>query len=81
MHTQHTATPPWSTAAFGGQADTSPMELAALGDHLALCKGENRHLSDLRFAAESMNGFVSARFVSSLLLLVAAVVGVGMLVL
>jgi hypothetical protein len=81
MNTHDTATPPWSTAAFGGQADTSPMELAALEDHLALCQGENRHLSDFRLAAESMNGFVSTRFVSSLLLLVFAVVGVGMFVL
>lgn len=81
MNTPNTHTPPWSTAAFGGEADTSPMDLAALEDHLTLCRGGNRHLSNLRFAAERTNGFVSGHFVSSLLLLMVVVVGVGMLVL
>ena len=76
----HTA-PLWSTSAFGGQADTSPMELAALEDHLALCQRGSSRLSALRFAAETMNGFVSSRFVTTLLLLAFVVVVVGMLVL
>lgn len=81
MNTQSIDKPLWSTAAYGGEADTSPMELAALEDHLALCRKGNSRLSDLRFVAERMNGFASARFVTTLLLLVFVVVGVGMLVL
>ena len=57
------------------------MELAALEDHLALCQRGSSRLSALRFAAETMNGFVSARFVTTLLLLAFVVVVVGMLVL
>lgn len=81
MNIQPNPTPLWTTAAYGGEANTSPMELAALEDHLAQCQGGNSRWSDLRFAAESMNGFVSARFVTTLVLLVLAAVGVGMLVL
>lgn len=80
MNTPPHSAPLWSTSAFGGQADTSPMELAALEDHLALCQKGSSRLSALRFAAEAMNGFVSARFVTTLLLAF-VVVAVGMLVL
>ncbi len=66
MNTHDIATPRWSTAAFGEAADTSPMELSALGDHLHLCKGSRGRLFRLQCVAESMNGFVAARFVTTL---------------
>ncbi|APW40149.1 hypothetical protein RD110_25525 [Rhodoferax koreense] len=58
--------PNWSTASFGRDADTSPMELAALGEHLHHCRGSRGSLFALRCLAERMNGFVVSRFVTTL---------------
>ena len=60
------ANPSWTTSSFGGTVDTSPMELLALGEHLHTCKGLQGRLFALQCAAERMNGFVSARFVTTL---------------
>jgi hypothetical protein len=68
----------WSTASFGEPADTSPLELAALGEHLDLCRGSNGRLFALQCAAEAMNGFVTARFVTTLVV-VALLTGVSAL--
>jgi hypothetical protein len=60
------ATAPWTTTAMSGATDTSPMELTALGDHLDLCRESQGRLFAVRCAAESVSGFVAARFVTSL---------------
>ncbi len=60
----------WSTTAMSGATDTSPMELTALGDHLDLCRETHVRLFAMRCAAESVSGFVSARFVTSLVAVV-----------
>ena len=44
-------------------------DLLALGEHLHHCSATPRPLMRLRCAAESMNGFVSARLVTTLALL------------
>lgn len=59
----------WSTASFGGSPDTSPIELSSLGEHLGLCKNPRGHLFALHCAAETMRGFMLARFVTSLLVI------------
>jgi hypothetical protein len=70
MKTDRTmATPSWSTSCFGDATQTSPMDLLALGEHLHHCSATPRPLMRLRCAAESMNGFVSARLVTTLALL------------
>jgi hypothetical protein len=69
MKTNVMATPFWSTASFGDAADTSPMELSDLGEHLQHCSTRSWHWARLRIAAESMNGFVSTRLVTTLALL------------
>jgi len=61
---------PWSTAAFGDSADTSPLELSSLKDHLCVCRGTHRRLLALNCAAESMRGFVVSRLITSILLVV-----------
>jgi hypothetical protein len=66
MNTNAVAKPRWSTSSFGDTADTSPMELSALGEHLDLCKGSRGRLFTLHCVAESMNGFVAPRFVTTL---------------
>jgi hypothetical protein len=69
MKTDVMATPLWSTASFGDATDTSPMELCDLGEHLQHCSARSGHWARLRCAAESMNGFVSTRLVTTLALL------------
>ena len=60
--------PPWSTASFGDAADTSPMELSVLGDHLDSCRRSHGRWFALQCAAEHLNGFVASRFVTTLTL-------------
>jgi hypothetical protein len=69
MKTHLTATRFWSTASFGDAADTSPMELFDLGEHLQHCSARSGRWARLRCAAESMNGFISTRLVTTLALL------------
>jgi hypothetical protein len=69
MKTDVMATPLWSTASFGEAADTSPMELSDLGEHLQHCSARSGRWARLRCAAESMNGFVSTRPILLLALL------------
>jgi hypothetical protein len=79
MKTETQTTPSWSTASFGDAVDTSPMELSALGEHLQHCNGTHGRLSRLRFAAESINGFVTARFMTTLALLAVPVFVIALL--
>lgn len=58
--------PRWSTASFGDTADTSPMELSALGDHMDACRPLKGRLFAARCAAEAMHGFVASRLVTTL---------------
>ncbi len=66
MHTLSITPPLWSTASFGDTADTSPMELSALGAHMAACKALTGRLFAARCAAEAMHGFVAGRLVTTL---------------
>jgi hypothetical protein len=66
MHTPSITTPQWSTASFGDDTDTSPMELSALGAHVAACRMLTGHLFVARCAAEAMHGFVAGRMVTTL---------------
>lgn len=74
------AGPRWSTASFGDAADTSPMELSALGEHLDLCKAKHGRLLALHCVAQRLHGFVAARFVTTLVVVVALLIGAASLV-
>lgn len=80
MNTKVVVTPSWSTASFGDTAGTSPMELSVLVEHLDLCRGSRGRLFALQCFAGTLNGFVAARFVSTLVV-VALFIGVASLVL
>ena len=80
MKTNAISTSPWTTSSFGGAADTSPMELSALGEHLDLCKGKHGRLFTLQCIAETLARFMAARFVTTLVL-VALLIGAGSLIL
>jgi hypothetical protein len=71
--------PSWSTASFGDTVDTTPMELSALEEHLELCNGARGRLFALRCGAERLNGFVTGRFVTTLVV-VTLLIGAGSLV-
>lgn len=79
MNTNIIITPRWSTASFGDNADTSPMELSALGEHLNLCKGLRGRLFALHYVAQTMHGFVATRFVTTLVV-AALLIGIASLV-
>ena len=72
--------PSWSTSTFSNSADTSPMELSALGEHLGQCKGAHGRLFTLHCVAETLNGFLSSRMVTTLVV-AALLIGVASLAL
>jgi hypothetical protein len=67
----------WSTTSFGGSADTSPMELDVLGAHLSTCRGRSGLLPALRHAAQRLHAHVAARIVTSMVVAIALLVGLG----
>lgn len=72
--------PSWSTSTFSSQADTSPMELSALGEHLGRCQTLRGPLFALRCAVDATHGLVAPRFVTTLVVaatLLAAAVLLG----
>jgi len=75
MKTHTMANPSWSTASFGDDAHTSPMELSALGEHLSECWRASGPLFSLRCSAEAVHRFVAARFVTTLALAAAVLIG------
>ena len=70
MNTHANDDPRWSTSSSDHSTDTSPMELSALGEHLDRCKGSRGRLFALRSFADVLNGFVAARFVTTLVVVV-----------
>jgi len=80
MNTHVIVQPRWSTASFGDSADTSQLELSALQAHLTLCKRPRGKLLAIRFAAQTLHGFVAPRFVTSLVV-VALLIGLAHLML
>ena len=70
---------PWATAAVPDAADTSPMELSALGAHVDRCNGSRGRMFALRCLADSLFGFIAPRFVTTLVAL-GIVIGVASLV-
>ena len=62
----------WRTSSFGSPADTSPLELAALGEHLSRCVEQRRGLlSGLQCMRDALNDFAAARVMTILALFAA----------
>jgi hypothetical protein len=80
VNTHVIATPSWSTASYGDKAETSPMELSALGEHLHVCKNSHGRMVALHCAAQSMHGFLAARFMTTLVVF-AVLIGAAFLIL
>ena len=73
------AAPLWSTSSDGAAADTKPLELSALGEHLAMCNGDGARRVAMHCGAKWLQGFVMSRLVSVLALIVAVTGGVLLL--
>ena len=69
MKNRPNSSPLWSMACFAERANATGVDLNALGEHVHVCRIPHRRLFALRCVAESFNGFVAARFVTSLLLI------------
>jgi hypothetical protein len=63
--------PCWTTAALGRGDVAEALELDAQGEHLQRCRGAAGRGFALRCGAETVQGFVAARFISSVLVLLA----------
>lgn len=66
MNTQIAAGPRWSTSSFAADADSLPMELNALGEHLVHCQAQTGRLYKLHCAADAVHRFIAPRFVTTL---------------
>ena len=71
--------PFWATSAIDGDADTSPMDLSALGAHVDRCNGLRGPMFGLQCAADTLSGFLAPRIVTTLVA-IAIVIGVGSLI-
>lgn len=71
--------PLWRTSCEGDTADTTPMELTALGEHLALCSAGGPRRVALQCGLQRLGGIVMTRLVSAAALLV-ALIGIAWLV-
>jgi hypothetical protein len=65
MDTKMQSGPRWSTASYGDEAAMSPADVQVLGEHLCVCRGGNGRMFALRCEADTMQGFVAARFVTT----------------
>lgn len=66
MNTEVISQPVWSTASFGDRPETLPMELSALEEHFDACQGARGRWFAARSVVETLNRFVAARFVTTL---------------
>ncbi|MEP6873762.1 MAG: hypothetical protein ABI887_05315 [Burkholderiales bacterium] len=80
MNKTLTTTQHWSTSSFGSPPDTSPMELAALGDHLSRCTGQRGSFFKLKCAGDALNDFAAPRLMTMLALFVLASVAATLVI-
>lgn len=60
----------WRTASFGISADTTASDLQTLQAHLSRCKAPQRTTVIMEHAARDARGFLGARIISVLLMLI-----------
>ena len=79
MNTSLKNRPLWITSTFGDQSHSSQHEVSALERHLNSCKGSRGRWFALHIAAETMNGFMAPRFVTTLVLVGTLFIGLASL--
>ena len=70
---------PWSTSSLERAADQTPAELAALATQLSNCKNSRGRFFRVRSAVDAAEGFARARFITTLVLVAAAVMATWLL--
>jgi hypothetical protein len=70
---------PWTTSSFPEVAESAPMELSALGEHVDHCNGSRSRWFAAQCAADRLAGFMAPRLVTTVVV-VALVFGVVSLV-
>ncbi len=60
----------WATSSVPRAAETAPMELSALGDHVDHCNGSRSAWFSAKSAADRLAGFIASRLVSAVVLVV-----------
>jgi hypothetical protein len=70
MNTTSLAAPSWSTTTFGDAAAASWSQVAAMGEHLDLCKAMSGPLFAMHCSAEAVHAFAATRFVTTLMIIV-----------
>ena len=62
----------WATSAFPEAADSAPMDLSALGEHVDHCNGSRSRWFALQCAADRVSAFVAPRLVTTVVLVALA---------
>lgn len=70
------ASPRWATASIADAADTAPLELSTLGDHVDRCNGSRGRWFRLQCGVEAVHAFMVPRFMTTLCI-AAAVLGIA----
>ncbi|MEO8836375.1 MAG: hypothetical protein ABI364_06515 [Caldimonas sp.] len=60
----------WATASVADSADTTPMELSALGAHVDSCNGSRGRMFALQCVADGLLGFIAPRFITTAVIVV-----------
>ena len=79
MNSHAIPSPRWSTSSFGDTRDIHGLEASALREHLGECQGLRGRWFTLHCIGETLNGFLSGRFVTTLVL-ATALIGASVLV-
>lgn len=65
----------WETSSYGQSAETTPMQLSALGEHLSQCSQPHDRLAALQMGAEVLRAFVLGRLVTTAAVVLAVLGG------
>lgn len=65
--------PRWATTSVGDSADTQPVELSALGEHVSLCRASGSRYGALLRGAQAVHGVLAARFVTTMVVVVVVI--------
>ena len=71
----HGNAPSWETSCYGEGPETTPMQLSALGEHMAHCSRQHRRMAALQCGAESLHAFVLGRLVTTAAVVLAVLGG------
>jgi hypothetical protein len=68
-----TLPPRWTTSSYGETTETTPMELADLGEHKAQCSAAHARLVAMQCSALRLHGVVTGRLVTTLAVVAALI--------